>query len=239
MKWLSLILFCCLWGVPGVVFSQDATTGTIRGIISDTSPEQSRIEGVRVVIVNARDGTEFETTSDSKGEYKRDGIPAGRNLLSVYKDGYGDRTDKPVTVVAGGEHYVPIIMTKNVFTQIATTGTIRGNIVDTSTEQLPIEGVRVVIVGTDGSEFETTSDSKGEYKRAGIPPRRYLLSIYKDGYGDRTGRPVTVVAGGDHYVPLKMIKKEPPWLLLICLGVAAVLIVGIAIVVGLRDQPSD
>ena len=126
-----------------------------------------------------------------------------------------------------------------VFSQDATTGTIRGNIVDTSTEQLPIEGVRVVIVGTDGSEFETTSDSKGEYKRAGIPPRRYLLSIYKDGYGDRTGRPVTVVAGGDHYVPLKMIKKEPPWLLLICLGVAAVLIVGIAIVVGLRDQPSD
>lgn len=144
MKWSSLILLCCLWGVPGAVFSQDATTGTIRGIISDTSPEQ-----------------------------------------------------------------------------------------------LPVEGVRVVIIGTDGSEFETTSDSNGEYKRAGIPPMRYLLSIYKDGYGDRTGKPVTVVAGGDHYVPLKMDKKEPPWLLLICLGVAAVLIVGIAIVVGLRDQPSD
>ena len=37
---------------------------------------------------------------------------------------------------------------------------------------------------------------------------RYLLSIYKDGYGDRTGKPVTVVAGGDHYVPLKMTKKD-------------------------------
>ena len=125
------------------------------------------------------------------------------------------------------------------FSQNATTGTIRGNIVEVSTAQLPIEGVRVVIVGTDGSEFETTSDSNGEFKRSGIPPSRYLLSIYKDGYGDRTGKPVTVVAGGDHYVPLKMNKKEPPWLLLICLGVAAVLIVGIAIVVGLRDRPAD
>ena len=145
MKWSSLILLCCLWGVPGVVFSQNATTGTIRGIISDTS-----------------------------------------------------------------------------------------------TAQLPIEGVRVVIVGADGTEFETTSDSKGEYKRAGIPPGRYLLSIYKDRYGERVGKPVTVVAGGDHYVPLKMTKKEPPWLLIICLGAAAVLIVGIAIVVGLRtDRPSD
>ena len=145
MKWSSLILLCCLWGVPGVVLSQDTTTGAIRGIISDTSTEQLPVEGARVVIVNARDGTEFETASDSYGEYKRDGIPAGRNLLSVYKDGYGDRT----------------------------------------------------------------------------------------------GKPVTVVAGGDHYVPLKMYKKEPPWLLLICLGAAAVLIVGIAIVVGLRDRPSD
>ena len=144
MKWKSLILLCCLWGVPGVVFSQDATTGTIRGHISDTSPEQ-----------------------------------------------------------------------------------------------LPIEGVRVVIVGADGSEFETTSDNNGEYKKAGMPPRRYLLSVYKDGYGDRTGRPVTVVAGGEHYIPIKMIKKEPPWLLIICLGAASVLIIGIAIVVGLRDRPSD
>ena len=128
----------------------------------------------------------------------------------------------------------------SVFSQNATTGTIRGHIVETSRAPLPIEGVRVVIVGADSSEFETASDSMGEYKKAGIPPGRYLLSIYKDGYGDRTGKPVTVVAGGDHYVPLKMTKKEPPWLLLICLGAAAVLIVGIAIVVGLRtDRPSD
>ena len=126
-----------------------------------------------------------------------------------------------------------------VFSQDATTGTIRGNISDTSPAQLPIEGVRIVIVGADASEFETTSDDNGEYKKAGMPPGRYLLSVYKDGYGDRTGRPVTVVAGGEHYIPIKMIKKEPPWLLIICLGAASVLIIGIAIVVGLRDRPSD
>ena len=45
------------------------------------------------------------------------------------------------------------------------------------------------------------------------------------------------MAGGEHYVPIKMIAKEPPWLLLICLGVAAVLIVGIAIVVGFARSP--
>ena len=35
-----------------------------------------------------------------------------------------------------------------------------------------------------------------------------LISIYKEGYGDRLGKPVTVVNGGDHFVPLKMTKKS-------------------------------
>ena len=116
-----------------------------------------------------------------------------------------------------------------VFAQVPTTGTIRGNVVDTSEAQLPIEGVLVVVVGVDGRENEAETDSNGEYKIVGLAPGRYLLSIYKAGYGDRTGKPVTVVAGGDHYVPLKMYKRElikvlqrkfvsSPWPLLLCLG---------------------
>ena len=80
------------------------------------------------------------------------------------------------------------------------------------------------------------TDNNGDYKIIGLTPGRYLLSIYKAGYGDRTGKPVTVVAGGgDHYVPLKMYKREliqsllqrkfvsSPWpllLSLLCVGSA-------------------
>jgi biopolymer transport protein ExbB len=101
-----------------------------------------------------------------------------------------------------------IIYGAAVFAQEATTGVVRGNVVDTTTAQTPITEVRVVIVSTDGTEYETATDDVGEYEKSGVPPGRYLLSIYKDGYGDRTGKPVTVVAGGDHYVPLKMTKKD-------------------------------
>ena len=87
------------------------------------------------------------------------------------------------------------------------TGVVRGHIVDTSEAQLPIEGVLVVIVDVSGSEYEAMTDNSGEYTIIGLTPGRYLISIYKDGYGDRTGKPVTVVAGGDHYVPLKMTKR--------------------------------
>ena len=87
-------------------------------------------------------------------------------------------------------------------------GTVRGQIVDTSNKQNPIEGVEVKIVGVDGTEYEATTDKNGDYKREGIPAGRYLISIYKDGYGDRLGKPVTVVNGGDHFLPLKMTKKS-------------------------------
>jgi len=94
------------------------------------------------------------------------------------------------------------------FAQETTTGTVRGTVVDTTTAQTPITEVRVLIVSTDGTEYETATNDIGEYEKSGLPRGRYLLSIYKDGFGDRTCKPVTVVAGGDHYVPLKMTRKD-------------------------------
>ena len=87
-------------------------------------------------------------------------------------------------------------------------GTVRGTIVDTTTAQNPIEGVEVIIKATGGEEYTATTNVNGDYERSGIPAGRYLVSIYKDGYGDRVGKPITVVNGGDHYFPLKMTKKD-------------------------------
>lgn len=87
-------------------------------------------------------------------------------------------------------------------------GTVRGRIVDTTDKQNPIEGVDVRIVDVEGTEYKTITDANGDYVRAGLPAGRYLISIYKEGYGDRVGRPITVVNGGDHYMPLKMTQKS-------------------------------
>ena len=87
-------------------------------------------------------------------------------------------------------------------------GIVRGQIVDTTELQNPIEEVEVIIVAEDGTEYKATTNAEGDYERIGIPAGRYLISIYKDGYRDRLGKPVTVVDGGDHYVPLKMTKHD-------------------------------
>ena len=238
MKRSTLLLLCCLWLISGAVFPQQSLiTGTVRGHVIDTSTTHLPIEGVRVVLT-ADDGSETVTETDNNGAFEMVGLAPGRYLLSCYKDRYWDVVGKPVTVIAGGNHEVSLRTAKE-----AKTGAVRGNVSDTSMErlpaELPVEGARVVVVAASGLETEGETASNGEFKIVGLAPGRYLLSCYKKGYGDRVDKPVTVVAGGEHYVPIKMIAKEPPWLLLICLGVAAVLIVGIAIVVGLRDRPSD
>ena len=234
MKRLTLLLLCCLWLVSGAVFSQqNLITGAVRGHVIDTSTTHLPIAGVRVVLV-AADGSETVAKTDNNGAFEMVDLAPGRYLLSCHKDGYWDVVGKTVTVIAGGNHDVSLRTAEH-----AKTGAVRGNVVDTSTAQLPIKGVRVVLRAASGLETEGETAGNGEFKIVGLAPGRYLLSCYKKGYGDRVDKPVTVIAGGEHYVPIKMSAKEPPWLLLICLGVAAVLIVGIAIVVGLRDRPSD
>lgn len=115
-------------------------------------------------------------------------------------------------------------------------GTVRGQIVDTTERQNPIEGVEVIIVAQDGTEFTTKTDANGDYEKSGIPAGRYLISIYKDGYGDRLGKPVTIVNGGDHYVPLKMTKKNTImdffqgsvpmyWVLILCVIIVILILV--------------
>ena len=87
-------------------------------------------------------------------------------------------------------------------------GTLRGQITDITLRQNPIEGVEVKIVNQDGGkEWTTKTNADGNYKHAGLPAGRYLISISKDGYNRSVGKPVTVVDGGDHFVPLKMAQK--------------------------------
>lgn len=109
----ALVLIACVGMSSGIIFAQEAVVngGTVQGQINDTTRTQNPIEGVEVKIV-ATDGTEYTATTDVNGKYKRSGIPAGRYLISIYKEGYGDRLGKPVTVVNGGDHFVPLKMTK-------------------------------------------------------------------------------------------------------------------------------
>ena len=98
---------------------------------------------------------------------------------------------------------LPVMLTP-VFAQDAKTGGIQGTVTDTAN---PLEGVRIVVVGTDGVEHETLTDSNGAFKIVGLAPGRYLMSLTKEGYEKRAGKPITVIAGGVQYISRMMSKK--------------------------------
>ena len=109
-----LIAITCVGMSLGVVFAQDDALegGTVRGLITDLTPAQNSIEDVEVMIVAQDSGKEFITKTDVDGNYEESGLPAGRYLISISKDGYNERVGKPVTVVEGGEHFVPLKTTR-------------------------------------------------------------------------------------------------------------------------------
>ena len=109
-----LIAVTCVGMFAGITFAQDeaANGGTLRGTITDTTPALNPIEGVEVKIYDQNGVHDFTAKTDTNGEYKRSGIPAGRYLISIFKRGYGNRLGKPVTIVDGGDHFVPLRMTK-------------------------------------------------------------------------------------------------------------------------------
>ena len=109
-----LIGVACVGISLGVVLAQqDALSGgTLRGQITDLTPAQNPIEGVEVKIVAQDSGQEFITKTEADGNYKHAGLPAGRYLIRISKDGYNERTGKPVTIVDGGEHFIPLKMTR-------------------------------------------------------------------------------------------------------------------------------
>lgn len=86
--------------------------------------------------------------------------------------------------------------------------TIKGEVIDTTTDQNPIEGVTVTIVGSDGQEYPAETDKDGKYEKTGLQAGRYTISYSKDGYGDRVGKTKLVAAGGEIFDRIKMRERD-------------------------------
>ena len=86
--------------------------------------------------------------------------------------------------------------------------TIKGEVIDTTADQNPIEGVTVSIVGSDGQEVLATTDKDGKYEKTGFEAGRYTISYTKDGYGKRVGKTKLVAVGGEIFDRIKMREKD-------------------------------
>lgn len=111
LRFMLITVVCVSITCVGVIFAEDKPTtgGTLRGLIIDATPAQNPIEGVEVKIVG-RSGKEWTVKTDANGNYECSGIPTDRYLISTSKEDYQGTSDKPITILNGGNHFVPLKM---------------------------------------------------------------------------------------------------------------------------------
>ena len=205
---LTLVLIVCVLVCGEAAVTQEqgiAKGGTIHGYITDTTPAQLPIVGVRVQIDN-RKGHIYETKSAETGEFIYRDIPADDYLINIHKSGYQSRIGKPVSVTSGGVHYLPLTMNKkeNIFTKFqnlfnlkeSQSGTLQLQVTTQSSQPAPIENADIKIrdieliverVKRDPNliadiKVTGTSDANGQYRRDNLPSGLYFVTVSKDSY---------------------------------------------------------
>jgi hypothetical protein len=130
------------------------------------------------------------TTTDDRGAFSFDGVPAGRFELQAYKPGYlrasygasrPNRAGTPI-VVSEGQTIADLAMT------MARGGVITGVVRDARGRPLPGVDVRVLKLGyhpvtgertlaAQSTASTSTTDDRGEYRAYGLPPGGYLVLV--------------------------------------------------------------
>ena len=105
------LMILCVGIFTDILTAEGKESGTIRGVVLDTTPEQNPIFDVKILAVDAT-GQEYTTQTNRKGEYEIKVLLAGRYTLSYSKDGYGDRVGKTKLLAEGGEVFDRILMRK-------------------------------------------------------------------------------------------------------------------------------
>ncbi len=194
-----ILVVCIVLYIVGATAQESDTLGekgTIHGYITDTTPAQLPIVGVRVQIDNGK-GHIYETTSAETGEFVYRNIPADDYLINIHKFGYQSRIGKPVPVTNGGIHYVPLTMNKkeNILTGLQNWfipkepkgGTLQLQVTTPSPQSDPIENAKVKISkirgkGSFSPNNTQITDARGEYRHDNLPSGLYFVRLRKDSY---------------------------------------------------------
>ncbi|HEY1270870.1 MAG TPA: TonB-dependent receptor, partial [Terriglobales bacterium] len=94
-----LALTISLW-MPIAAPSQDASTGAIRGLVTDTAG--ARVNGASVAVVHLPTGMQRSVTSNHEGEYSFDLLPPGDYKARVEFSGMSPQTTPVLHVDVGG-----------------------------------------------------------------------------------------------------------------------------------------
>jgi len=155
------------FGTIALTKSTAATTGTVRGIVTDAQTGQPLI-GVAIVVTGTT-----PVVTDASGAYQIANVPPGAISLTANKVGYAGASGS-ATVTAGS-----IVIFSPALSAQAGDVTLQGRIVEAATGA-PLSGVTVNLSGPTAGTLITGVD--GRFIFTGIPGGSYTLTATTSGF---------------------------------------------------------
>ncbi|MGE5735298.1 MAG: carboxypeptidase regulatory-like domain-containing protein, partial [Acidobacteriota bacterium] len=197
----SLVILFALIMIFGAVCgdAQDASTGAVRGNVSDTA--SARIDGAIVALVNASTGLQYSATSNQEGEYVFQLLPPGDYTARAEFSGMSPQLSPLLHVEVGGtsvlNFQLPIAGAKESITVSGAPPLIETQpsavsavIEEKAIESLPLNGRRftdlaLLAPGVTQDPRGLTSSSNGDLAFGGV--RGYQSSYLVDGADNNNG----------------------------------------------------
>jgi hypothetical protein len=181
----------CVWlaflALPAAALGQQATTGTIEGIVSDSTG--AVLPGATVTFLNANTGFTRDVVTDTDGRYRGLALPLGTYTISVQLAGFGKAQREDVPLAVGQTHRIDFSLGVGGVTEqvevaggspvVETTRSEQSSLIDErSVENLPINGRNFIdfvklaptvgiVQGPDGAEI-SINGQRGIYNNVMI-----------------------------------------------------------------------
>ena len=180
--WLALVAL-----PPAAALGQQATTGTIEGIVSDSTG--AVLPGATVTFLNANTGFTRDVVTDADGRYRGLALPLGTYTISVQLAGFGKAQREDVPLAVGQTHRIDFALGVGGVAEqvevaggspvVETTRSEQSSLIDErSVENLPINGRNFIdfvklaptvgiVQGPDGAEI-SINGQRGIYNNVMI-----------------------------------------------------------------------
>lgn len=177
MSACSIRYFNLLTLLTLALFPPSASAGQIEGVVY-LRDGRSRVPLAGVFVQAVRNGR-IEQASVARtgrdGNYRLSGLPPGMYTVQAVRDGYG-----PLDTTAPGGSVALVDCTTvcpadPLDFEMVTLGIVSGVVVDVLGEQ--VEGAHVVVDGAEAltKPLITTTDDRGQFRFAGLPPGQFTL----------------------------------------------------------------
>lgn len=166
--------------LTGIDFGLRENFALLQGVIRDSDGQAIDNVFVNLLSQGGQGGT---TSTDQNGGFAISRLIGGTYTLSFSKSGYIGQS-RTFSIVDGS------FSEQNAALQSAT-GSIAGAITD-AVSGAAIDDADVIVRGSAGADFQTTTDAAGRYAVANLPPDTYNIVVSRTGYAAPTPLEVTL-----------------------------------------------